>query len=143
MAWAVRGGAVGRDTPGGMRDVRHVTVFAVLHGCCGWGADGPPAPVVAPLPRTETEREDFASAAAGWREAAAITGDNPLYHPVLSVPAATIRGMAGDQETATPRKPGRRGRRGSRACVVVPRGQGQLIVLGFRIRLGLRESVTS
>ena len=28
-------------------------------------------------------------------------GDNPLYHPVLSAPAATIRGMAGDQETVT------------------------------------------
>jgi integrase/recombinase XerD len=35
------------------------------------------------------------------RPAAARPGDNPLYHPVLSVPAATIRGMAGEQETVT------------------------------------------
>jgi hypothetical protein len=27
--------------------------------------------------------------------------DNPLYHPVMSVPAATIRGIGGDQETVT------------------------------------------
>ena len=27
--------------------------------------------------------------------------DNPLYHPVLSVRAATIRDMTGDQETVT------------------------------------------
>ena len=66
---------------------------------------GPPS--AAGIPRTDADRGASSRPTAGSRRGtfsrAELTADRVItrYHPVLSVPAATIRGMAGDQETVT------------------------------------------